>query len=99
MAGRDWNSGLRKASQPLVLFGGRGQGAAPGEAHLHALHWHQSVFSLVGRYEPAYLPSILLLLSGDIETNPGPYMCPTCIRPWTRRTGVSSVAGATRVGL
>ena len=34
---------------------------------------------------PACLP--LLLLSGDIETNPGPYMCPTCNRPWTRRTG------------
>ena len=36
---------------------------------------------------PACLPLLLLLLSGDIETNPGPYMCPTCNRPWTRRTG------------
>ena len=35
---------------------------------------------------PACLPLLLLLLSGDIETNPGPYKCPTCNRPWTRRT-------------
>ena len=43
------------------------------------------VFLIEGRHVPACLP--LLLLSGDIETNPGPYLCPTCNRPWTRRTG------------
>ena len=30
---------------------------------------------------------LLLLLAGDIETNPGPYPCPTCSRPYTRRMG------------
>ena len=44
------------------------------------------VFLIEGRHVPA-CPPLLLLLSGDIETNPGPYMCPTCNRPWTRRTG------------
>ena len=35
---------------------------------------------------PAFLP-LLLILSGDIETNPGPYPCPTCSHPYNRRTG------------
>ena len=46
-----------------------------------------TVFSVMGsERSPAFLP-ILLLLSGDIETNPGPWPCPTCQRPYTRRLG------------
>ena len=38
--------------------------------------------------------ALLLLLSGDIETNPGPsYPCPTCTRPYTRRTGGIECSG------
>ena len=35
---------------------------------------------------PAF-PPLLLLLSGDIETNPGPYPCPSCNRPYYRQLG------------
>ena len=49
---------------------------------------HHTVFSLKGsERSPAFLP-LLLLLSGDIETNPGPthpYL--TCTKPVTSRTG------------
>ena len=89
MAGRirtKWTN-FERPPNPLSSSGDAAGVPLRAEAHPHALHRHQSVFSLVGGYEPAYLPSTLLLLSGDIETNPGPFMCPTCSRPWTRRTG------------
>ena len=49
---------------------------------------HNTVFSLKGsERSPAFLP-LLLLLSGDIETNPGPkHPCPTCTRAVTNHTG------------
>ena len=47
----------------------------------------QSVFSLTEGSEPALFLRLLLLLSGDIEQNPGPFPCPTCSRPYQRRIG------------
>ena len=50
---------------------------------------------------PAILP-LLLLLSGDIEINPGPppkntlYPCPTCAEPYSRRKGQFPVLAASR---
>ena len=67
--------------------------AARGQTHTthhpQPLHpEHPPVFSLRGSDgSPAFLP-LLLLLSGDIETNPGPtYPCPTCAAPYSKRLG------------
>ena len=72
----------------------------PKPTLLHRLQSNHSsffyFFFIEGRHVPACLPLLLLLHSGDIETNPGPYLCPTCNRPWTRRTGASSVVAVTR---
>ena len=92
MAGDTCSTGVRKASHFPVLFGGRGQSAVLGQSPPHRHTGPRAtpfffVFFIEGRHVPACLPLLLLLLSGDIETNPGPYMCPTCNRPWTRRTG------------
>ena len=58
-----------------------GQYPPPSTNNLHAFLLRGSERS------PAFLP-LLLLLSGDIETNPGPtYPCPTCTRPYSRRLG------------
>ena len=91
VAGDTCPAGVRKASHFPVLFGGRGQSAALGQSPPYRNTGPRAtpffVFLIEGRHVPACLPLLLLLLSGDIETNPGPYMCPTCNRPWTRRTG------------
>ena len=89
-------SGARKTPHPPVLtLWGRDQSVAPGSAHLQAHTWPQSVFSPRGECEPTYFPplTLLLLLSGDIETNPGPYMCPTCNLPWKRHHGAIQCEG------
>merc|ERR1719452_27707 len=65
---------------------GRGQSAKPDhmagptQPTNNRLHYTpRAVFSLKGSKDsPAFLP-LLLILCGDIETNPGPtYRCPTC---------------------
>merc|ERR1719452_411189 len=65
---------------------GRGQSAKPDhmagptQPTKNRLHYTpRAVFSLEGSKDsPAFLP-LLLILCGDIETNPGPtYRCPTC---------------------
>ena len=85
--------GVRKVSLIPVLFGGRGQSAALGQSppcytgpRATTLLFSLFFFLIEGRHVPACLPLLFLLHSGDIETNPGPYKCPTCNRPWTRRT-------------
>ena len=62
-------------------------------------HTPEHVFSLKGsERSPAFLP-LLLILSGDIETNPGPppkntlYPCPTCAEPYSRRKGAIPCPG------
>ena len=52
-----------------------------------------TVFSLGGSERPPEFLPILLLLSGDIETNPGPYPCPTCTRPYKRTLGAIPCPG------
>ena len=58
--------------------------------------------SLKGSERSPAIPPLLLLLSGDIEINPGPppknthYPCPTCAEPYSRRKGQLPVLAASR---
>ena len=85
------------SSIPPVL-GPRGPGTRPGSRlyHTKGMSTHDTpsaltnIFSLGGSEgTPAFLPLLLLTLSGDIETNPGPttYPCPTCQQDYNRRVG------------
>ena len=47
----------------------------------------RKVFFLRGSEETSAFLPLLLLLAGDIETNPGPYPCLMCSRPYNRRMG------------
>ena len=61
-------------------------GLCPDRRHEEPRQRH--VFSPGGDCEPSpELLSLLLLLSGDVELNPGPFPCPVCSRNYSRSRG------------
>ena len=55
---------------------------------------HTHIFSPRECNGSSALHSLLLLLSGDIDQNPGPtYPCPACKRPYSRRRGAIQCGG------